>query len=140
MNRPPTPNDLRPARTPSGFTLLELLVALAIFALMAVAIYSSLGMLMKSSARLDEEGGRLKELQSAMRIPRMKSCRRSAGPVWKTAWNLPPTAGPIPGANPAAPCNAWPTKSKMGNCHDSPGRSWTRPPTAPLSSVRCFRE
>jgi general secretion pathway protein J len=67
-HRPPPRNVARPARASSGFTLLELLVALAIFALMAVAIYSSLGMLMKSSARLDEEGGRLKELQSAMRI------------------------------------------------------------------------
>jgi len=49
-----------------GFTLLELLVALAIFAVMAAAIYSSLAMLIRTSDRLDQAGKSLKELQQAM--------------------------------------------------------------------------
>ncbi|NTV12449.1 MAG: type II secretion system minor pseudopilin GspJ [Desulfobulbaceae bacterium] len=51
-----------------GFTLLELLVALAIFALIATAIYSSLAMLITTSTRLDEAGKSLRELQTTMRI------------------------------------------------------------------------
>lgn len=51
-----------------GFTLLELLVALAIFAVMATAIYGSLAMLITTSSRLDEAGARLKELQRTMQV------------------------------------------------------------------------
>lgn len=51
-----------------GFTLLELLVALAIFALLATAIYNSLAMLLTTSTRLDESGKSLKSLQATMRI------------------------------------------------------------------------
>jgi len=51
-----------------GFTLLELLVALAIFALIAAAIYNSLAMMITTSTRLDEAGKSLRELQNTMRI------------------------------------------------------------------------
>lgn len=51
-----------------GFTLLELLVALAIFALIAAAIYNSLAMMITTSTRLDEAGKSLRELQYSMRV------------------------------------------------------------------------
>lgn len=51
-----------------GFTLLELLVALAIFAIMAAGIYSSLAMLLATSSRLDESGKSLRELQKTMQV------------------------------------------------------------------------
>ncbi len=51
-----------------GFTLLELLVALAIFALIATAIYNSLAMMITTSTRLDEAGKSLREVQNTMRI------------------------------------------------------------------------
>lgn len=51
-----------------GFTLLELLVALAIFAIMAASIYSSLAMLLTTSSRLDEAGNALRELQRTMQV------------------------------------------------------------------------
>lgn len=57
----------RPGGAP-GFTLLELLVALAIFAIIAAAIYSSLAMLLATSSRLDTAGKSLRELQNTMRI------------------------------------------------------------------------
>jgi general secretion pathway protein J len=82
-------------RSSAGFTLLELLVALAIFAVMAVTIYSSLGILMETSARLDEEGSRLKELQSAMRIMERDLNQVAVRPV-RSAYDeeLPPLSWP----------------------------------------------
>jgi general secretion pathway protein J len=68
LHRPTFRNRARPARSAAGFTLLELLVALAIFAVMAVAVYSSLGIILETSSRLTEEGNRLRELQTTMRI------------------------------------------------------------------------
>lgn len=55
-------------RRHQGFTLLELLVALSIFAIMAASIYSSLGMLLTTSSRLDEAGRSLKQLQKTMQV------------------------------------------------------------------------
>lgn len=51
-----------------GFTLLELLVALSIFAIMAAGIYSSLAMILATSSRLDEAGKSLRELQKTMQV------------------------------------------------------------------------
>jgi len=72
---PPTPShegrgsrSARLMQGSSGFTLLELLVALAIFAVLAAAIYGSLAMLITTSTRLDEAGKSLRELQTTMRI------------------------------------------------------------------------
>lgn len=48
--------------------MLELLVALSIFAIMATSIYSSLAMLLTTSSRLDEAGQSLKELQKTMQV------------------------------------------------------------------------
>lgn len=66
--RPLFSNSRRLARLRhrQGFTLLELLVALTIFAIMAAAIYSSLAMVLTTSSRLDEAGKSLKELQRTM--------------------------------------------------------------------------
>jgi general secretion pathway protein J len=55
-------------RSAQGFTLLELLVALSIFAIMATAIYSSLAMLLTTSSRLDEAGKSLRKLQNTMQV------------------------------------------------------------------------
>jgi general secretion pathway protein J len=51
-----------------GFTLLELLVALAIFAIMAVMAYSGLHSVLQASARLEQEMQRLAEVQTAFTL------------------------------------------------------------------------
>ena len=55
-------------RSSKGFTLLEILVALAIFAVMATTIYSSLAMLITTSTRLAEAGKGLRELQNTFQV------------------------------------------------------------------------
>ena len=51
-----------------GFTLLELLVSLAIFSLVAVTIYSSLTSMVSTREHLDNESKELRTLQTALRI------------------------------------------------------------------------
>jgi general secretion pathway protein J len=55
-------------RRAAGFTLLELLVALAIFALVAVTAYGGLAAVLESEAALDEHSRGLGELQLAFQI------------------------------------------------------------------------
>lgn len=50
-------------KTPRGFTLLELLVALAVFAIMATAAYSSLRNVLFTRAAVEEENRRLAAVQ-----------------------------------------------------------------------------
>ncbi len=54
------------ARAGRGFTLLELLVALAIFAVLAVLAYGGLSTVLHARDRTDQAAKRLGELQSAM--------------------------------------------------------------------------
>jgi general secretion pathway protein J len=51
-----------------GFTLLELLVALAIFSLVAVTAYSGLAAVLDTEEALDDHSGALSELQLAMQL------------------------------------------------------------------------
>ncbi len=51
-----------------GFTLLELLVAVAIFAIVAVAAYSGLSALLGANARLDDHSRALNQLQLSLQI------------------------------------------------------------------------
>jgi general secretion pathway protein J len=57
-----------PATTNRGFTLLELLVALAVFAIMATAAYSGLQSVLLTHARVESEAKRLAQLQMAFHI------------------------------------------------------------------------
>jgi general secretion pathway protein J len=50
----------------SGFTLLELLVALAVFSLVSVMAYSGLRTVLQSKQQTDEHAGRIQQLQSAV--------------------------------------------------------------------------
>lgn len=52
----------------SGFTLLELLVALTIFSLISVAMYGSLTSMIETRKHLEADSIRLRELQTAFRI------------------------------------------------------------------------
>jgi len=82
-----------------GFTLLELLVALSIFAIMATAIYSSLAMLLATSSRLDESGKSLRELQKTMQVLGRDLAQVSNRPV-RSGYDveLPPLLWPGPEA------------------------------------------
>jgi len=53
-------------RPASGFTLLEMLVALAIFALIGVAAYSGLDQVLRTRAAVEAAAGRLQRVQLAM--------------------------------------------------------------------------
>ncbi len=56
------------ARFASGFTLLELLVAMAVFAIMSVMAYSGLSSVLTAREQTDEAAERLGEIQIAMNI------------------------------------------------------------------------
>ncbi|MDF1577691.1 MAG: type II secretion system minor pseudopilin GspJ [Desulfurivibrionaceae bacterium] len=51
-----------------GFTLLELLVALSIFALISVSLYGSLSSMLATKEQLEADSEKLRELQTTMRI------------------------------------------------------------------------
>lgn len=53
-------------KTKAGFTLLELLIAMAIFATIAVISYSGLSSMMKTSKAVEIDAARLKEIQIAV--------------------------------------------------------------------------
>lgn len=55
----------RPRRTPYGFTLLELLVALSVFAIMAVLAYAGLQAVLRTREHTDAVARRLNDLQTA---------------------------------------------------------------------------
>lgn len=57
----------RPARTTAGFTLLELLVAMGIFAVLAVMAYGGLSGMLNTRAQSDEHAEALRRLQLAYR-------------------------------------------------------------------------
>lgn len=54
--------------TTGGFTLLELLVALSIFALISVSLYGSLSSMLTTKAQLEADSEKLRELQTTVRI------------------------------------------------------------------------
>jgi general secretion pathway protein J len=51
-----------------GFTLLELLVALSIFALISVSLYGSLSSMLDTKEHLEKQSEQLREIQTAFRI------------------------------------------------------------------------
>lgn len=53
-------------RSPRGFTLIELIVTVAVFAVVSVVVFSGLGSTMSTGERSREEGERLAEIQRAM--------------------------------------------------------------------------
>ncbi len=55
-------------RTDRGFTLLELLVALSIFALISVSLYGSLNSMLTTKQHLESDSEKLRELQTTIRI------------------------------------------------------------------------
>ncbi|HXH03415.1 MAG TPA: type II secretion system minor pseudopilin GspJ [Candidatus Competibacteraceae bacterium] len=59
-------NTCRPAPAAAGFTLLELLVALAVFAVVAVAAYGGLDSVLVSRAAAEAESARLARVQMAL--------------------------------------------------------------------------
>jgi general secretion pathway protein J len=64
-----------PARRVAGFTLLELMVAIAVFAVMATAAYSGLDSALTTEAKLDDEGRKWKNLTILMNhLERELSC------------------------------------------------------------------
>lgn len=64
-----------PARGAAGFTLIELMVAIAVFAVMATAAYSGLDSALTTEAKLDEEGKKWKNLSMFMgHLERELSC------------------------------------------------------------------
>jgi general secretion pathway protein J len=62
----PTRACVRPAG--SGFTLLELLVALAVFAVVSVMAYGGLNSVLKTREQVDREAARLKDVQTALAL------------------------------------------------------------------------
>jgi len=59
---------MREINSQQGFTLLEILISVAIFALVSVATFSMLQQTMKSGERFDEKAAYLVELQRAHRL------------------------------------------------------------------------
>ncbi|MFP3873941.1 MAG: type II secretion system minor pseudopilin GspJ [Thiohalophilus sp.] len=75
---------IRPART-TGFTLLELLVALSIFALVSTMAYGGLQVVLENRNRVTAEGERLGELQLAMGVIE-RDLLQLAGRHWRDPW------------------------------------------------------
>lgn len=63
-----TPAKIQPVRLQHGFTLLELLVALAVFAVMGAAAYSGLRSVLTTRAVVEAEAQRLAEIQLAFHV------------------------------------------------------------------------
>jgi len=60
--------DIKCSRQARGFTLLELLVSLSIFALISVSLYGSLSSMLDTKQHLESETEQLRDLQTAFRI------------------------------------------------------------------------
>ncbi len=92
------------APPPRGFTLLETLVALGVFALAAMALVRLAGLSLTTAARIDERtlaaivaANRLVEAQSAPRAPalgRTRGVESNGGIAWR--WEM--TVAPAPDA------------------------------------------
>ena len=71
----------RPVKRMAGFTLLELLVALVVFSILAAAAYSGLNAVLRTQEQLQEETQRLAEIQMAIYRLESDLSQASARPV-----------------------------------------------------------
>jgi general secretion pathway protein J len=84
-------------RTQTGFTLLELLVALAIFSVMAAMAYSGLNGLIQNRDQLSQVSDRLHELQLTMDTLRRDLSQSIPRPVRDELGDLRPAMAAFPG-------------------------------------------
>lgn len=81
----------------SGFTLLELLVAMAVFSVMAAMAYSGLNGLIQNRERLAQTSERLHELQLTMDTLRRDLAQTVARPVRDELGDIRPAMAAFPG-------------------------------------------
>jgi general secretion pathway protein I len=89
---------------PRGFTLLETLVALGVFALAAMALFRLVGLSLTTASRIDERAlaaivaaNRIVDAQSAARAPalgRSQGVEANGGLTWR--WTMTVVAAPDP--------------------------------------------
>lgn len=92
------------ARLPRGFTLLETLVALGVFALAAMALFRLAGLSLSTAARIDERAlaamvaaNRLIDAQTAPRAPALglsRGVERNGGLDWSWVMRVEPAPDP----------------------------------------------
>ena len=94
----------------SGFTLLELLVAVAIFAVVAVAAYSGLSVVLGSNAKLDEHSQALGQLQLCLQLMQRDLLQASPGSARNQYGDseLPFVSGPAPDGLFSLTRSGWP--------------------------------
>lgn len=75
-------------RRQSGFTLLELLVALAIFGLVSAMAYGGLQAVLETRSRVQEEGERLGAIQLALNVM-ARDLTQAVDRPWRDSWGEP---------------------------------------------------
>lgn len=79
---------MKPVINNAGFTLLELLVALSIFALVSTMAYGGLQVVLETRARVQAEGERLGELQLVMGVI-ARDLSQHIDRTWRDQWGEP---------------------------------------------------